>query len=145
MATLGGGRLPTLGGGAASLVGVGVSANVIRRGMTGVTSGWRWRTEIGGGKVTHVDRGVRIVRGEAICWGRGVSGVTTLGRPGIGSRVRPGDGGAKRRHDSNTSLRLESASSWDMVVGGGLSMSASVISWSPWTILSSAVGTGMVR
>ena len=67
MATLEGGRLPTLGGGAASLVGVGVSANVIRRGVTGATSGWCWRrAEIGGGEVAHVDRGVRIVRDEAI-------------------------------------------------------------------------------
>ncbi len=108
MATLGGGRLPTLGGGATSLVGVGVSANVIHHGVTGATSGWRWRrAEIGGGEGAHVDRGVRFIRGKAICWGRGVSGVTTLGRLGVGSRGRPVDGGAKRRHNSNTSLRLD--------------------------------------
>ena len=74
-----------------------------------------------------------------------MSGLTTLGRPGVGLLSWPNGRGAKRRHDSKTSLRLDSASSWEMDVGGGVSVSASVMERRPWTILSSGEGAGMVR
>jgi hypothetical protein len=48
----------------------------------------------------------------------GGSCVGTLGQPGIGIQGGLKDGGASSRHDSNMSLRLEMASTWEMLVGG---------------------------
>ena len=57
--------MPTLGGGSMATRGGGVSANVIRRGVTVVTSGARGRrAETAGGGGANRDRGVTAILGD---------------------------------------------------------------------------------
>ncbi len=146
MPTLGGGDMPTLGGGSMATRGGGVSANIIRRGVTELILGTHGRkAETAGRGGANRDKGVMAILGDDTGGGTGVSGMTTLGRPGVGLLRRLVGGGARRRQDSKTSLRFERASSCEIVAGGGVSVSASVIARRPWTILSSDDGAGTVR
>ena len=54
----------------------------------------------------------------------GGSCVGTLGRPGIGIGGGRKDGGASSHHDLKMFLRLEMASTWEMLVGGAMPVRA---------------------
>jgi hypothetical protein len=91
--------------------------------------------------------------GEKECEGalgvatRGRSWLGTLGRQGARMRDCLVGDGSKRHHDSKISRRLVMASSWEIVVGSGesLTLSAPKMTWRPWIILSSGEGDGMVQ
>jgi hypothetical protein len=129
-----------------STLGCGSLENAIRRGVTIAGSGLHGRrADAGGGGGDQAGKGLAPTLGV---WTTGVrvsSGATTLGWPGAGPWLFPAGGGLRKRHDSKRSLRLVRAFSWEMVVGGGVSVSALMIACKPWVILSSANGAGMVR
>ncbi len=138
----------TLGDGARAC-GSGVSAKMRRRGVTGSGRDGRsgdWRVELGG--IAGVlsgggDTGDEATLGGVFTLG-GVLSVT-LGGAGGGRRDWVVVGGGRRRHASKSSRSWETASSWEMEVGSGVSLRAPAIEWRPWMILSSDVGVGMVR
>ena len=132
----------TLGGGA-SACGSGVSAKTSRRGTAWLC--WGDRLGVGmaetGGLV-----GVLAAVGVVACdttLGGDLS--CTLGDAGEWFLACVVGGRGMRRHASNSSRRLDMASSWVMVVGSGVSLRAPAIVWRPWMILSSGDGAGMVR
>ncbi len=76
---------------------------------------------------------------------RGRSWSDTLGRHGVRMRDCLVGDGIKRHHDSKISRRLVMASSWEIVVGSGESLSVPEMTWRLWIILSSGEGDGTVR
>jgi hypothetical protein len=129
-----------------STLGGGSLANTIRPGVTMAGSGrCEPSADAGGGGGNQVGKGLAPTIGVRTPGVGGSSGAATLRRPGARPRLFPARGRPRRCHDSKRSLRLVRASSWEMVVGGGVSVSALVMACKPWAILSSANGAGMVR
>ncbi len=140
------GSLATLGGGMISSLGGGSLANTIRCGVTIAGSGHCGRsTDAGGGGGNQAGKGLAPTLGVQTTGVGGSSGAATLGQPSARPRLFPTGRRPRRRHNSKRSLRLVKALSWEMVVGGGVSVSASATACKPWAILSSANGAGMVR
>lgn len=137
--------MATLGDGATTS-GDGESANMIRCGTTGKGSGDGCEllmAEAGAEGGDLAGAGEKVREDAAGVATLGSSWAGTLGRPGAGLRDGLLGGGLRRRHESRRSRRLVMASSWVMVVGSGVSLSAPEMTWRPWIILSSGEGDGM--
>jgi hypothetical protein len=129
-----------------SKLGGGSLANTICRGVTIAGSGHcGCSADAGGGGGNKAGKGLAPTLGVWITDVGGSSGAATLGRMGAGPQLVPARGGPRRCHNSKRSLRLVRASSWEMVVSGGASVSALATACNPWAILSSADGAEMVQ
>ena len=115
-----------------SKLGGGSLANTICRRVTIAGLGRRGRrADAGGGGGDQASKGLAPNLGVWTTGVGGSSGAATLGQPGAGLRLFPAGGGPRRCHDSKRSLRLVRALSWEMVVGGGVSVSALAMACKP--------------
>jgi hypothetical protein len=100
---------------------------VSRHGKTGqgrCTGQDVWMAEARTGGGVQAGDGERVREGGKGLATLGGSRLGTLGRPGDRMRAWVGGGGPRRRHASKRSRRLEMASIWVMVGGGGASLRA---------------------
>jgi hypothetical protein len=93
----------------------------------------------------HAGVGVGASHGVVGVTTLGGSGMSTLGRPGVGMQMGPVLGGPRRCHNSKRSLRLVMASTWEIHVEGGAFVRALNMTCRQWIILSHVEGDRIVR